>query len=47
MKIKKILILAIALTMCLCMAFATVGCFDADDSGGNESIESVESGSGN
>lgn len=47
MKIKKLLILAIALTMCLCLVFATVGCFDADDSGGNESIESVESGSGN
>ena len=46
MKIKKLLIWAIALVMSLSMVFATVGCFGSDSTSGNGSSESTESESG-
>ena len=45
MKIKKLFMLAIALVMCLCMVFATAGCFCSDDSDKPSSAESFESAS--
>lgn len=45
MKIKKLFMLAIALVMCLCMVFATAGCFGSDDSDKPSSAESFESAS--
>lgn len=43
MKIKKLFMLAIALVMCLCMVFATAGCFGSDESDKSSSAESFES----
>lgn len=43
MKIKRLLMLAIAMVMCLCMVFATTGCFGSDESDKSSSAESFES----